>query len=51
MSDESRIALFQYLSDNHSTEEYFNVMFEKVSTDTITTQTQLNEAIAEYIPD
>jgi hypothetical protein len=51
MSNESRIALFQYLTDNHSEEEYFNDMFEKISSDTITTQSQLTDAIAAYIPD
>lgn len=47
-TNESRLALIQWLYENHEGTEYYNDMFSKITIDEITTQTELTEAIEVY---
>jgi hypothetical protein len=47
-TNESRIALLEWLYENHEGAIYYNDMLSRITIDEITTQAQLTEAIASY---
>lgn len=47
-TNESRLALIQWLYENHEDKIYYNDMFSRITIDEITTQTELTEAIELY---